>query len=206
MDRALDALVNLDVPADIVRIEVRGTLHHDSRAELVHIIRRIRRMGMRCRISVDLSQAALIESSALAGLRHDLNAVDCGSLLGAASAGVSLQLAPGARDWAVEDTSSCRPLAMDDDVTELFPGADLPGGFPQLPMMWIERLYGRPLTEYTDEELLLASDALFALLDTPQAPDGADLLGRYNDVGLEIHRRRQQSEAPFPAAGGQAAC
>lgn len=206
MDRALDALVNLDVPADIVRIEVRGTLHQDSRAELVHIIRRVRRMGMRCRISVDLSQAVLIESSALAGLRRDLNAVDSGSLLGAASAGVSLQLGPAARDWAAEDTISCRPLAMDDDVTELFPGADFPAGFPQLPVMWIERLYGRSLAEYTDEELLQASDALFALLDTPQAPDGADLLGRYNDIGLELHRRRQESEVTFPAAGGQAAC
>jgi hypothetical protein len=163
-------------------------------------------MGMRCRISVDLSQAVLIESSALAGLRRDLNAVDSGSLLGAASAGVSLQLGPAARDWAAEDASSCRPLAMDDDVTELFPGADFPAGFPQLPVMWIERLYGRSLAEYTDEELLQASDALFALLDTPQAPDGADLLGRYNDIGLELHRRRQESEVPFPAAGGQAAC
>ncbi|MGZ4661023.1 MAG: hypothetical protein ACXVYB_07060, partial [Arthrobacter sp.] len=62
MDRALDALVNLDVPADIVRIEVRGALHHESRAELVHIIRRVRRMGIRCRICVDLSQAELVES------------------------------------------------------------------------------------------------------------------------------------------------
>lgn len=206
MDRALDALVNLDVPADIVRIEVRGTLHHESRAELVHIIRRVRRMGMRCRINVDLSQATLIESSALAGLRRDLNAVDIGPLHGAASAGVSLQLAPAANDWAAQDRSSHRPLPMDDDVTELFPGGEYPGAFPQLPMMWIEGLYGRPLTEYTDEELLQASDALFALLDIPQAPDGADLLGRYNDIGLEIHRRRQEAEAPFPAAGGQAAC
>lgn len=205
MDRALDALVNLDVPADIVRIEVRGALHHDSRAELVHIIRRVRRMGIRCRICVDLSQAELIESSALAGLRSDLNALDTNSLLGVPAAGVSLQLAPAAHDWAAGGPSSRQPLLMDDDVRELFPGGDFAGEFPQLPVMWIEELYGRPLSEYTDQELLCASDSAFALLDNPEAPDGADLLGRYNDIGLEIHRRQQQPQAPFPASEGQAA-
>jgi hypothetical protein len=94
---------------------------------------------------------------------------------------------------------------MDDDVRELFPGGDFAGEFPQLPVMWIEELYGRPLTEYTDQELLLASDSAFALLDNPEAPDGADLLGRYNDIGLEILRRQQEPRAPFPATEGQAA-
>ena len=205
MDRALDALVNLDVPADVVRIEVRGTLHHDTRAELVHIIRRVRRMGIRCRICVDLSQAELIESSALAGLRCDLNAIDTNSLPGLPSAGVGLQLVAAPNDWAPEETASRQPLLMDNDVRELFPGGDFAGEFPQLPVMWIEELYGRPLTEYTDEELLQASDSVFALLDSPEAPDGADLLGRYNDIGLEIHRRRQEPRSPFPAAEGQAA-
>ncbi|MFP5313208.1 MAG: hypothetical protein ACLGH7_12540 [Actinomycetes bacterium] len=206
MDRALNALVNLDVPADIVRIEVRGALHRDSRAELVHIIRRVRRMGIRLRICVDLSTAVLIESCALAGLRQDLNAVGTNSGMGVPSAGVSLQLTPATNDWAAGSPASRRPLLMDDDdVRELFPGGKFAGAFPQLPVMWIEEFYGRPLTEYTDEELLQASDALFALLDKPEAPDSADLLGRYNDVGLEIHRRQQQPETPFPAAGGQAA-
>lgn len=205
MDRALDALVNLDVPADIVRIEVRGSLHRDSRPELLHIVRRVRRMGIRFRICVDLSQAALIESSALAGLRQDLNAMDTNSVLGVPAAGVSLQLTPAATDWAPEDPFSRRPLLMDDDVRELFPGGKFAGEFPQLPVMWIEEFYGRPLTEYTDEELLQASDALFVLLDNPESLDSADLLGRYNDVGLEILRRQQEPETPFPAAGGQAA-
>ena len=205
MDRALDALVNLDVPADIVRIEVRGALHHESRAELVHIIRRVRRMGIRCRICVDLSQAELVESSALAGLRSDLNAMDTTSLLGVPSAGVSLQLTPAAHDWAQWDASSLRPLLRDDDVRELFPGGEFAGEYPQLPVMWIEELYGRPLTEYTEQELLHASDSAFALLDNPDAPDGADLLGRYNDIGLEILRRQQEPQAPFPATEGQAA-
>lgn len=205
MDRALDALVNLDVPADIVRIEVRGTLHNDSRAELVHIIRRVRRMGIRCRICVDLSQAALIESSALAGLRTDLNAIAANSLLGVASAGVGLQLAPSSHDWSMQDPSVRQPLLLDDDVRELFPGGEFAGEFPQLPVMWIEELYGRPLTAYTDQELLQASDSLFGLLDNPEAPDGADLLGRYNDIGLEILRRQQEPQSPFPATEGQAA-
>ena len=205
MDRALDALVNLDVPADIVRIEVRGSLHHHSRAELVHIIRRVRRMGIRCRICVDLSQAELVESCALAGLRSDLNAMDTTSLPGFPAAGVSLQLTPAVHDRAVRDASSRRPLLMDDDIRELFPGGEYAGEYPQLPVMWIEELCGRPLTEYTDQELLYASDSAFALLDTPEAPYGADLLGRYNDIGLEILRRRQEPQAPFPATEGQAA-
>ncbi|NUT72649.1 hypothetical protein [Pseudarthrobacter sp. C4D7] len=205
MDRALDALVSLDVPADIVRIEIRGALHHESRAELVHIIRRVRRMGIRCRICVDLSQAGLVESSALAGLRSDLNAMDTKSVPGIPSAGVSLQLTPATRDWTAGDDTRRRPLLVDDDVRELFPGGEHAGEFPQLPVMWIEELYGRPLTEYTDQELLYASDATFALLDNPAAPDGADLLGRYNDIGLEILRRQQEPQAPFPATEGQAA-
>jgi len=205
MDRALDALVNLDVPADIVRIEVRGSLHNDSRAELVHIIRRVRRMGIRCRICVDLSQASLIESSALAGLRADLNAIAANSLLGVPAAGVGLQLAPPSHDWGTQGLSDRQPLLMDDDVRELFPGGEFAGEFPQLPVMWIEELYGRPLTAYTDEELLQASDSLFGLLDSPEAPGGADLLGRYNDIGLEILRRQQQPQSPFPATEGQAA-
>jgi len=54
MDRPLNALINLDVPGDIVRIDVRGTLNQVSRPELAHIIRRIRRMGIRSHIRVYL--------------------------------------------------------------------------------------------------------------------------------------------------------
>ena len=206
MDRALDALVDLDVSADIVRIEIRGTLRHGTRAELVHIIRRVRRMGIRCRICVDLSQAALIESAALSGLRNDLNALDTNSLPGLPSAGVSLQLASASYDRNAEGPSTRQPLLRDDDVTGLFTGSgDFAEGLPQLPVISFEFLYGRPLAEYSDEELLNASDSVFALLDNPQAFDGADLLGRYNDIGLEIIRRQQKPHAPFPATEGQAA-
>jgi hypothetical protein len=204
MDRALEAVVNFDVPADVVRIEVRGSLTCGSRPHLIHIIRRVRRMGIRCHISVDLSQAELVESSALAGLRSDLNVLDANTLAGG-GAGVSLQLTPLARTASLGGPSSDQPLPMDDDIRELFPGGRFAGEYPHLPVMWIEELYGRPLTEYSNDELLAASDALFALLDSPQTQDSADLLGRYNDIGLEIHRRQQEPSAPLPATEGQAA-
>jgi hypothetical protein len=204
MDRALEAVVNFDVPADVVRIEVRGSLTCGSRPHLIHIIRRVRRMGIRCHISVDLSQAELVESSALAGLRGDLNVLDANTLAGG-GAGVSLQLTPLARSASLGGSSSDQPLPMDDDIRELFPGGRFAGEYPHLPVMWIEELYGRPLTEYSNDELLAASDALFALLDSPQTQDSADLLGRYNDIGLEIHRRQQEPSAPLPATEGQAA-
>ena len=204
MDRALDALITLDVPADIVRIDVRGSLNNDSRPHLVHVIRRVRRMGIGCHIRVDLSQAALVESSALAGLRSDLNVLDANTLAGG-GAGVSLQLTPLARSASLGGSSSDQPLPMDDDIRELFPGGRFAGEYPHLPVMWIEELYGRPLTEYSNDELLAASDALFALLDSQQTQDSADLLGRYNDIGLEIHRRQQEPSAPLPATEGQAA-
>ena len=204
MDRALEAVVNYDVPADVVRIEVRGSLTCGSRPHLIHIIRRVRRMGIRCHISVDLSQAELVESSALAGLRSDLNVLDANTLAGG-SAGVSLQLTPLAHTASLGGPSSDQPLPKDDDIRELFPGGRFAGEYPHLPVMWIEELYGRPLTEYSNDELLAASDALFALLDSPQTQDSADLLGRYNDIGLEIHRRQQEPSSPLPATEGQAA-
>jgi hypothetical protein len=205
MDRELDAVVNFDVPADIVRIEVRGSLTCGSRPQLVHMIRRVRRMGIRCHICVDLSQAGLVESSALSGLRNDLNVLDANTLAGGYGAGVSLQLTPAARTAFGGAPPSEQPLPMDDDIRELFPGGRFAGEYPHLPVMWIEELYGRPLTEYSNDELLAASDTLFALLDSPQTQDSADLLGRYNDIGLEIHRRQQEPSAPLPATEGQAA-
>jgi hypothetical protein len=203
MDRALNALVNLDVPADTVRIDVRGSLNHESRPDLVHIIRRVRRMGIRSHIQVDLSQAVLVESSALAGLRSDLNAMDANTLPGIYGAGVSLHLTPATDTWAPKTGSSPQPLVIvDDDAAVLADGQD---GLPTLPPARLEELCGRPLEEYTDEELLAASDSLFALLDNPKAFAGSDLLGRYNDIGQELLRRQQEPDAPFPATEGQAA-
>jgi hypothetical protein len=206
MDRALNAIVNLDAPADTVWIDVRGSLNHESRPDLMHIIRRVRRMGIRSHVRVDLSNAVLVESSALAGLRTDLNAMDSGTLTALHGAGVSLHLTHATDSWtspAGTDDSGPQPLVIvDDDLALLATGHDV---FPAMPAEPLEEVFGRPLTEYTDEELLAASDSLFAMLDNPKALAGPDLLGRYNDIGQELSRRRQEPETPFPAAEGQAA-
>ncbi|WP_407708902.1 hypothetical protein ACJJV6_10750 [Arthrobacter nitrophenolicus] len=202
MDRALNALVNLDVPADTVRIDVRGSLNHESRPDLVHIIRRVRRMGIRSHIRVDLSQAALVESAALAGLRSDLNAMDITALAGIDGAGVSLQISTSTGSWTSPGSPAGRTVpASDDDA--LLP--DVSREFLGVPAARLEDLFSRPLQEYSGEELLAASDTLFALLDNPRALAGSDLLGRYNDIGREILRRRQDPEAPSTAAEGQTA-
>ena len=205
MDRPLNALINLDVPGDIVRIDVRGTLNQVSRPELAHIIRRIRRMGIRSHIRVYLSGAVLVESSALAGLRSDLNAIDTGTLPGIYGSGVSLDLSLGTAEWAAGDPSG-RELAL---IEGLADGSEdvgeLPGGFPLVSAGRLEELCGQPLEEYSDAELLTASDSIFALLDSPKAFAGSDLLGRYNDIGEELRRRQQESGAPLPASEGQAA-
>jgi hypothetical protein len=213
MDRPLNALVNLDVPADVVRIDVQGSLNQDSRPGLVHIIRRIRRMGIRSHIRVELSRATLVESAALAGLRNDLNAIDTGTLQGIQGAGVSLDLSPAGDGWTL--SRSEEPLT----VIEGFSAESLPEldaiesvaampGFDEAPPLEMPELGawgGRALQEYSDEELLLASDTLFTLLDNPGAFAGSDLLGRYDDIGQEISRRRHNTVSPVPAAEDQAA-
>jgi len=216
MDRALNALVNLDVPADVVRIDVQGTLNQDSRPGLVQIVRRIRRMGIRSHIRVELSQAVLVESSALAGLRNELNAIDASTLMGIHGAGVSLDLSPsddGSTDeelLTVTDALSVLSFAEADSMSELDPlesAAAMPGldeGQP-LELAGLGAWGGRALQEYSDEELLLASDTLFTLLDNPGAFAGSDLLGRYEDIGREITRRQQDTLSPLPATEGQAA-
>lgn len=206
MDRALNALVNLDVPGDIVRIDVRGSLNQGSRPELAHIIRRIRRMGIRSHIRVDLSGAVLVESAALACLRSDLNAIDTGTLPGIYGSGVSLDLSRGIGEWAADRDPSGSELALIEGLTDACGDVDdLVGGFPLVPASRLEELSGRPLEEYSDAELLTASDSIFALLDSPTAFPGSDLLGRYNDIGEELHRRQQESGEPLTASEGQAA-
>jgi hypothetical protein len=216
MDRALNALVNLDVPADVVRIDVQGSLNQDSRPGLVQIIRRIRRMGIRSHIRVELSRAAMVESAALAGLRHDLNAIDTSTLQGIHGAGVSLDLSPGSEEWTSPTAAGEEPLPIIDglsavsiaEIDAIEFAAAMPG-FDEAPPLELSGLGawgGRALHEYSDEELLLASDTLFALLDNPDAFAGSDLLGRYDDIGQEMMRRRQNNAAaPFQAAEGQAA-
>ena len=200
MDRRLHALVKLDVVTDVVRIDVRGSLNEESRPSLVHIVRRVRRMGVRSHIRVDLTGAAFIESTALAGLRNDLNAIDGAAVPGNDDAGVSLELAVRAQGVAPAAGAGEQALAITDDPTAGF--SDEPDGETSA-SLWA--LGGRPLAELSDDELLAASDSIFALLDTPETFAGLDLLARYTDIGQEISRRRQADAAYGPAAQESAA-
>ena len=175
MDRKLHALVRLDVTADIVRIDVRGSLNQDSRPALVHVIRRIRRMGITAHIRVDLSQAAFVESPALVGLRNDLNAIDGGAGDGGLSdaSGVSLEFMPRPDALAPDTGAGLKTI----EITGEFAASIDPSGCG-------------PLSQYSDDELLAASDSVFGLLDDPAAIAGTELLAQYDAIGMEISRRK----------------
>lgn len=189
MDRKLNALVKLDVTADVVRIDVRGSLSQESRPALVYVVRRIRRMGITSHIRVDLSRAAFVESSALAGLRNDLNAIDGGATAEGVStgSGVSLEFLPGrGGSGAVAGTSL--PSAA---FTGEFTASIDPTGF-------------RPLAGYSDDELLAASDFVFGMLDDPAALAGTELLAQYDAIGREISRREIDGPGQMAVAEGAA--
>ena len=178
MDQSLNAQVKLDVSADVIRIDVRGSLSQDSRPALMQLIQRIRRMGVSSHIRVDLAHADFVESAALAGLRNDLNAIDGGpgqfDVAGAmpVAAGVSLEL-----------------QMFGDDVGKVFQPLDLSADF----VASINPSGTRPLARYSDDELLAASDCVFGKLDDPR--NGAP---RYEDISLEL-ARREVGRAPEPA-------
>lgn len=181
MDQSLQAHVRLDVVSDVVRIDVRGSLTQSSRTSLTNIIQRIRRMGIGSHIRVDLGQAWIVESSALSGLRNDLNAVDGGSP-GAETAGmpapggVSLELTPHGDDFSA------------------LPALELSGEF----LASLDSSGTRPLTRFSDDELFAASDSVFGRLDDPADMARSELLATYEDIGMEISRREVGRE-PEPA-------
>jgi len=178
MDQTLSARVKLDLASDVVRIDVRGNLTRDSRPSLMRVIRQVRHMGITSHIRVDLGLAAFVESSALAGLRNELNAIGGTSSrvdwAGAAAprAGVSLELNPQQNDAAV-----LQPL-------------DLSGGL----LASVDPASERPLTRYSDDELLAASDSVFGMLDDPAELAATGLLASYDEIGLEISRRELAQE------------
>ncbi|HJW00223.1 MAG TPA: hypothetical protein VJ617_14125 [Arthrobacter sp.] len=200
MDRKLHALVTRDVLTDTVRIDIRGNLNEESRPTLMHMIRRVREMGILSHIHVDLSRAAFVESPALAGLRNDLNAIDGASLPGVAGGGVSLILTPPADAAPLEESVSELSLAITDELMDGF--ADTAEGEAPAP---VDPMFGRPLADYSDDELLAASDSLFALLDEPEAFAGSDLLARYNEIGQELSRRNPMGDLYGPDREGLAA-
>lgn len=200
MDRKLHALATRDVLTDTVRIDIRGSLNEESRPALMHMIRRVRDMGIPSHIHVDLSRAAFVESSALAGLRTDLNAVDEVALPGMAGHGVSLILTTPADAAPPQGSVNELSLAITDELTDGF-NESIEAEAPD-PM---DAMFGRPWADYSDDELLLASDSIFALLDNPEAFAGSDLLARYNEIGQELSRRNPFGGLHEPAREGQAA-
>lgn len=176
MDQTLHAHVKLDIASDLVVIDVRGSLTQDSRPSLGEIIQRVRRMGITSHIRVDLGRAAVVESSALAGLRNDLNGVGGGAAPTAGGLplanGVSLELNPQDEDPAAVLES----LDLSEDFVASRDGSGT-----------------GPLTRYSDDELLAASDSVFGLLDNP-ATARPDLLATYDEIGLEISRREDGRE------------
>ncbi|WP_427134319.1 hypothetical protein [Pseudarthrobacter sp. S9] len=174
MDQSLQAHVKLDIASDVVRIDVLGSLTQSSRPSLMQVIQRVRRMGITSHIRVDLGGAAVVESSALAGLRNDLNAIDGGSAQAdtaggpAVGAGVSLDLNP-----------------YGDDSGAVLQTLDLFGDF----LASVDATGTRPLTRYSDDELLAASDSVFGMLDNPEDMARSELLASYEEIGLEITRR-----------------
>ncbi|MHC6222831.1 hypothetical protein [Arthrobacter sp. MMS24-S77] len=183
MDRRLHALVKFDVSTDAVEIDVRGSLNEDSRPALVHIVRRIRRMGITSHIRVDFSRSALVESQALAGLRNDLNAIDGGATeVGLATgSGVSLEFMDRPATVPVEAAAGTKFV----EITGEFAASIDAGGF-------------RPLDKYSDDELLAASDFAFGLLDQPGASASPVVLAHYDAIGMEISRRKTCDAAVDP--------
>ena len=200
MDRKLHALATRDVLTDTVRIDIRGSLTGETRPALVNLVRRVRALGIPSHIHVDLSRAAYVESAALAGLRNDLNAIDGATLPGMAGSGVSLVLTPPADAAPREAGANELSLAITDELTDSF--AASAEGDAHAPL---DRMFGRPLAEYSDDELLTASDSIFALLDEPEAFAGSDLLARYNEIGQELARRNPLGGLYDPAREGLAA-
>jgi hypothetical protein len=186
MDTSLNAHAQLDIAADVLRIDVRGSVTQHSRPTLMQLIQRVRRMGITSHIRVNLGHAAFVESSALAGLRNDLNAVDgAAALVDAAgvlpsSAGVSLELS-ASRDMGVAALPSL-------DLSENFTAS-------------VDTSGTRPLTVFSDAELLAASDSVFGLLDNPEDMARSQLLATYDEIGLEISRREVGLETVHHDAG-----
>ncbi|MFJ5697589.1 hypothetical protein [Arthrobacter sp. NPDC093139] len=198
MDNQLNSRLDIDRSASAVRIDIRGSLTQASRPDLLREIQRVRGMGITFPITVDLSSATFVESSALAGLRVDLNAQAMNAQamnaqamnaqdpglqdVVAAAAGVSLVLMAGSGQGAAEGGS---PTALP---------------HPSQPVVAPAPFSLRPLSSYSSAELLAASDSIFELLDDPSGRCGNELLAQYDAIGEELARREL-----FEATGKQAA-
>ncbi|GAC1595433.1 MAG: hypothetical protein NVS3B6_00820 [Pseudarthrobacter sp.] len=186
----LNATTSRDDLTDTVRIDVLGNLDQTSRPALVHMIQKFRGNGIQSHIRVDLSHAARVQSSALAGLRKDLNAMEGGP--GTRVGGVSLMLTDADEEQPADNTVvSLREISevLEAEFAAAFHAAEFDTGSQEVAERSSVPLATRPLEEYSEDELYAASDEVFSLLDDPEAVGGPDLLGRYNDIGEEILRR-----------------
>lgn len=135
MDNQLNSLAKIDDSSDTVRIDVRGSLTQDSRPDLLHEIRRVRRMG--------------VTSQSVAESRPDFTA-----------------------------------LTYPEELAETLEAAAV-----------------RPLSSYSSEELLAASDSVFELLDDPSGHAGNELLAQYDAIVEELNRRELCKATAKQAAG-----
>ncbi|CAH0212212.1 hypothetical protein SRABI83_02170 [Arthrobacter sp. Bi83] len=135
MDNQPNSLAKIDDSSDTVRIDVRGSLTQDSRPDLLHEIRRVRRMG--------------VTSQSVAESRPDFTA-----------------------------------LMYPEELAETLEAAAV-----------------RPLSSYSSEELLAASDSVFELLDDPSGHAGNELLAQYDAIVEELNRRELCKATAKQAAG-----
>jgi hypothetical protein len=147
-------------------------------------------MGLTAHIRVDLSQAAFVESPALVGLRNDLNAIEGGGCDGGLSAasGVSLEFMPQPAALAADTGAGLKTV----EITGEFAASIDPSGCG-------------PLAQYSDDELLAASDSVFGLLDDPAAIAGTELLAQYDAIRMEISRRESAEAIRKNSADAQPA-
>lgn len=162
VDHQLQAVISLDVPRDTVHVDIDGRLTRVTRAALLEVTKRIRKLRVSSDIRVHLGSAAFVESAALAGLGTDLQAL-VGRVGGRPGQGrVSLQTRPGASAVASRHALS--------GIT----------------------LRAARLDDFTRADLLTASDFVFAWLDDAHGCPGTDvsaMLALYEHIGREISCR-----------------
>jgi hypothetical protein len=90
LDRRFQAVISLDPYCDTVHIDIDGSLTRFTRAALVDVTARIRKLRVSSHIRVHLGSAAFVESGSLAWLRTDLLA-NVGRGGGRPGYGVSLE-------------------------------------------------------------------------------------------------------------------
>lgn len=158
----LHARVCLDQPRDTITIDIRGSLTGTSREDLSGIIGRIRRLRAGTKIRVLLGNAEAVDPAALAELP---TGPDVTATYLRRSAGGANQTHPPA------DALSNAALAGTTAGSRL-------------------RTLG--LARFTDDDLLSASDFIFAWLDDENRCPGTDvpdMIAQYELIGEEISAR-----------------